>query len=69
MCGIAGVVEFRSAHADSEALRRMCRAITHRGPDDDGIYVQGGVGLGMRRLSIIDLATGHQPISNEDGTV
>jgi asparagine synthase (glutamine-hydrolysing) len=47
----------------------MCRAITHRGPDDDGIYVQGGVGLGMRRLSIIDLATGHQPISNEDGTV
>jgi asparagine synthase (glutamine-hydrolysing) len=68
MCGIAGVVQFRS-DANPEALRRMCAAIVHRGPDDDGIYVQGGVGLGMRRLSIIDLATGHQPISNEDGTV
>src|SRR5947209_6140301 len=70
MCGIAGVVQFRSdAHVDPEALRRMCAAIVHRGPDDDGIYVHGGVGLGMRRLSIIDLATGHQPISNEEGTV
>ena len=68
MCGIAGVVQFRS-DANPEALRRMCAAIVHRGPDDDGIYTQGGVGLGMRRLSIIDLATGHQPISNEDGTV
>ena len=52
MCGIAGIVQFRSdAHVDPEALRRMCAAIVHRGPDDDGIYVQGGVGLGMRRLS------------------
>src|SRR2546427_4544840 len=70
MCGIAGVVQFRSdSHVDPENVERMCRAIVHRGPDDDGIYVQGGVGLGMRRLSIIDLATGHQPISNEDGSV
>src|SRR6266566_2015150 len=70
MCGIAGVVQFSSdARVDPETVRRMCRAIVHRGPDDDGIYVQGGVGIGMRRLSIIDLATGHQPISNEDGTV
>src|SRR6185436_12994900 len=43
--------------------------IVHRGPDDEGIYVDGPVGLGMRRLSIIDIAGGHQPISNEDGTV
>jgi len=70
MCGIAGVVQFRSdSHVDPENVERMCRAIVHRGPDDDGIYVQGRVGLGMRRLSIVDLATGHQPISNEDGTV
>src|SRR6266576_3746146 len=70
MCGIAGVVQFSGdTRVDPETLRRMCRAIVHRGPDDDGIYVQGGVGIGMRRLSIIDLNTGHQPISNEDGTV
>src|SRR6202030_4305398 len=41
----------------------------HRGPDDDGIFAQGRIGLGMRRLSIVDLATGHQPISNEDGSI
>ena len=49
--------------------RRMCDAIRHRGPDDWGTFVEGGVGLGMRRLSIIDLAGGHQPITNEDGSV
>lgn len=47
----------------------MCQVIRHRGPDDQGIYVNGQVGLGIRRLSIIDLSTGHQPISNEDGSV
>ena len=47
----------------------MCDRILHRGPDDTGVYVDGGCGIGMRRLSIIDLSTGHQPISNEDGTV
>jgi len=47
----------------------MCAAMVHRGPDDEGIYVAPGVGLGMRRLSIIDLGNGHQPLSNEDGTV
>jgi asparagine synthase (glutamine-hydrolysing) len=47
----------------------MCDALAHRGPDDEGFYVGPGVGLGMRRLSIIDLATGHQPIANEDGSV
>ncbi|MEX2661517.1 MAG: hypothetical protein WD227_06295, partial [Vicinamibacterales bacterium] len=47
----------------------MCDVIRHRGPDDEGIHVEAGVGLGMRRLSIIDLSTGHQPIHNEDETV
>ena len=47
----------------------MCDVIRHRGPDDEGIHVEGGVGLGMRRLSIIDLSTGHQPIHNEDETI
>lgn len=74
MCGIAGFVDLweRKAHAleDREAiLARMCRIITHRGPDDQGVMVQTGVALGMRRLSIIDLAGGHQPMSGEDGSV
>src|SRR5215467_7649112 len=70
MCGIAGILEFGSqAHVELDRLRQMCTAMTHRGPDDDGFFVSGCVGLGMRRLSIVDLATGHQPISNEDGTV
>src|ERR1700694_1572732 len=70
MCGIAGILEFgRDARANAGALREMCRVITHRGPDDDGFYTDGAVGIGMRRLSIVDLATGHQPISNEDGTL
>jgi asparagine synthase (glutamine-hydrolysing) len=70
MCGIAGVVEFnRDARVEESTLRRMCAAMVHRGPDDDGVYTQGRVGLAMRRLSIIDVAAGHQPISNEDGTV
>ena len=70
MCGIAGVIEFSKAgHVDGAALRRMCDVMAHRGPDDDGTLIRGPVGLGMRRLSIIDVATGHQPISNEDGTI
>ena len=69
MCGIAGMYEFSDGlHADTATLRRMCDVIAHRGPDDDGIYTDGRVGIGMRRLSIVDLATGHQPISNEDGS-
>jgi len=67
MCGIAGVLLFsEEKHADPAALRAMCRVIEHRGPDDYGFFVDGPVGLGMRRLSIVDLTTGHQPISNED---
>src|ERR1019366_8215978 len=70
MCGIAGILEFgRDARASATALREMCRVMAHRGPDDDGFYTDGALGIGMRRLSIVDLATGHQPISNEDGTL
>lgn len=68
MCGIAGYV-LREGAADADLVRAMCDRIRHRGPDDEGYYVEGGTALGMRRLSIIDLATGHQPISNEDGSV
>jgi asparagine synthase (glutamine-hydrolysing) len=68
MCGIAGFV-LREGVADSPAVRLMCDQIKHRGPDDEGYYVDGPCALGMRRLSIIDVAHGHQPISNEDGSV
>jgi asparagine synthase (glutamine-hydrolysing) len=52
-----------------DEIRAMCRTLVHRGPDDEGYFVEGPVGLGMRRLKVIDLATGHQPISNEDGSM
>src|ERR1700685_298990 len=67
MCGIAGKL-LRHDIADLAGVRAMCDQIRHRGPDDEGIYVDGGCGIGMRRLSIIDLNTGHQPSSNEDRT-
>lgn len=69
MCGIAGVVSLRDGTVSAEEIRSMCRVLSHRGPDDEGIYVGQGVGLGMRRLSIIDLKTGRQPIRNEDGSI
>lgn len=70
MCGICGKLNFDSAKGVSGAvLKSMADAIEHRGPDDEGFYRSGAVGFGFRRLSIIDLNTGHQPISNEDGTV
>jgi len=70
MCGITGILSFVEGESiDAALLRRMCGSMVHRGPDDEGIYARGHVGLGMRRLSIIDLKTGHQPISNEDGTI
>ena len=69
MCGIAGIVYRQRERPVSESLlRRMCSAVAHRGPDDEGLYLQGAVGLGMRRLSIIDLSGGRQPILNEDGS-
>jgi asparagine synthase (glutamine-hydrolysing) len=70
VCGIAGILAVGgAARVDPGELRRMCDVIRHRGPDDEGLHVEGPVGLGMRRLSIIDLATGHQPMANEAGTV
>ena len=70
MCGIAGKVHTdRARHVEPALLRRMTAAIAHRGPDDDQAYLEGRVGLGIRRLSIIDLAGGRQPISNEDRSV
>ncbi len=70
MCGICGKVNLDGqTPVDKALLQRMCDSIRHRGPDGEGQYLKGAVGLGNRRLSIIDLATGNQPISNEDGTV
>lgn len=68
MCGIAGFV-LPNAAAQLPTLAKMCGQIRHRGPDDEGFHIDGGCAIGMRRLSIIDLQTGHQPISNEDGTI
>src|SRR6266496_695258 len=69
MCGITGMIGRDGEMVNAEQVRRMTDTIVHRGPDDEGIHLRGNVGLGMRRLSIIDLAGGHQPIYNEDGTV
>lgn len=70
MCGIAGIVNSDcSHHVSPPILRGMCDAIIHRGPDDYGEYIDRHVGIGMRRLSIIDLQGGRQPLANEDGTV
>jgi asparagine synthase (glutamine-hydrolysing) len=70
MCGIAGIVyRDRDQPVDAAGLQRMCDTLVHRGPDDEGFFVKGHVGLGMRRLNVIDLVTGHQPISNEDGSI
>ncbi len=69
MCGIAGIFSYRGKPVLGEELRAMCSAIVHRGPDDEGLYLGAGVGLGMRRLSIIDLDSGRQPVRNEDGSV
>ncbi len=67
MCGICGVVSLDVEKPVEEGVVvSMCRMMIHRGPDDDGYFIEGGVGLGMRRLSIIDLAGGRQPIHNED---
>lgn len=69
MCGICGVRRFDGGPIEKGVLRAMRDVMTHRGPDDEGLYLSEGVGLGHRRLSVIDLATGHQPMFNENGTV
>jgi len=67
MCGIAGIVGERDdTWIDQRVIHRMCETLVHRGPDDEGCFVKNGAGLGMRRLSIIDVAGGHQPVFNED---
>jgi asparagine synthase (glutamine-hydrolysing) len=70
MCGLCGVAFADPARvASRETIERMNATIAHRGPDDSGMFLAGPVGLGHRRLSIVDLTTGHQPMANEDGTV
>src|SRR5437762_10435300 len=70
MCGIAGFVDAElSPNRAEQLIDRMCQVIRHRGPDDQGVWVGDGAALGMRRLSIIDLAGGHQPIFNEDQSI
>ena len=70
MCGICGLVyQDVSRKPARDILESMCQSITHRGPDDQGVEIIGPAGIGMRRLSIIDLSTGHQPLSNEDESI
>jgi asparagine synthase (glutamine-hydrolysing) len=69
VCGIAGIVLREGECIDASRIEQMCRTIIHRGPDDEGIYAKREVGLGMRRLSIIDLSGGRQPIHNEDKSI
>ena len=70
VCGIVGIYHYRTDQPINEAvLRRMTGALVHRGPDDEGFHVAGKIGLGHRRLSIIDVAGGHQPVFNEDGSI
>ena len=85
MCGICGIVNFDNRRISEEILKKMTRVIKHRGPDDEGYYINAkckmpassadrqnvkcNIGLGVKRLSIIDLETGHQPIHNEDETI
>lgn len=70
MCGICGLLTLDQGRAPHEAeLRAMANVLFHRGPDDEGFHLAGPIGLGFRRLSIVDLVSGHQPMSNEDGTL
>ena len=69
MCGICGIYRKDHDQVDKKTISSMCSTMTHRGPDDEGHYLSGNVGLGMRRLKVIDLETGNQPISNEDKSI
>jgi asparagine synthase (glutamine-hydrolysing) len=69
MCGICGIVTRSPDGPDPGTIRAMCDVLRHRGPDDEGIVMSGRAGIGARRLSIIDVAGGHQPVANEDDTV
>lgn len=69
MCGIAGIFDLNGKNVLEQELKKMCTLLHHRGPDDEGFYIKDNIGLGHKRLSIIDIASGHQPMSNEDKTV
>ncbi|MEX2468442.1 MAG: asparagine synthase (glutamine-hydrolyzing) [Pseudohongiellaceae bacterium] len=69
MCGIVGVFGIQGQAVGFEEVQAMCDVIIHRGPNDEGYFLDGNIGMGMRRLSVIDLETGQQPVSNEDGSV
>jgi asparagine synthase (glutamine-hydrolysing) len=69
MCGIAGIFDLRGGPVEKTDVRSMCDAMVHRGPNEGGFHLAPGLGLGMRRLSVIDVAGGSQPVRNEDGTV
>ncbi len=69
MCGICGIVERSGSGPDPDVLGRLNAKLLHRGPDDAGAWIDGSAGLAMRRLAIIDLAGGHQPMFNEDGSI
>src|SRR5688572_20473632 len=69
MCGIAGIVSLDGRSVDPREVRSMCRVMAHRGPDDEGLYAGRGAVLGMRRLSIIDVEAGRQPLGSEDEAV
>lgn len=69
MCGISGIYNYRGEPVDEQLLRSMLTSMYHRGPDNEGVCVNGDIGIGMRRLSIIDLVSGQQPIFNEDKSV
>jgi asparagine synthetase B (glutamine-hydrolysing) len=69
MCGIWGQFNFDKKPASKDLVKEMAHSLGHRGPDNEGFYFNNDIGLGHRRLSIIDLDTGNQPMSNEDGTI
>ena len=70
MCGITGIVRFNGRRVSRAEIGAMVDSIRHRGPDDDGMLVEDGIGIGMRRLAIVDLSPqGHQPLFNEDESV
>src|SRR5258708_38622914 len=69
MCGICGLVDLTGVASSPEVVRRMTDTMRHRGPDDQGFLIDGPLALGIRRLSIIDLEGGHQPIFNEESSI